>query len=347
MTTTTPTTAAPPAPQHTEVKKPLATAAAATHVDVNVNVKIPSVEQKWARFMAGGLASATAEIFTLPIDCTKVRLQAQRTVPASMVTNAGVTTSVATGAQYNGMIDAVRKIVREEGTGALWKGATPALMRQVSYTSICMVLYEPLRDINGANKGPRSDVPFVNKFLAGGLAGAIGISFANPVDVIKVRMQADKTGTLYRGVGDAFTTIYQREGLRGFLRGMPPNIQRGFIVNAAELGTYDHSKEFLITSGMLPDGVFAHTGASFIAGFAGAAASNPVDVIKTRLMSQPTDANGRGTLYRGMADCARQTFQEGGVQALYRGFIPNWMRKAPWCVIFFVTYEKYRAALNE
>lgn len=38
------------------------------------------------------------------------------------------------------------------------------------------------------------------------------------VDVIKVRMQADRAGTLYRGVGHAFTTIYRHEGLRGFLR---------------------------------------------------------------------------------------------------------------------------------
>ena len=95
------------------------------------------------------------------------------------------------------------------------------------------------------------------------------------VDVIKVRMQADRSGKLYRGVGDAFGVIYRREGLRGFLRGMPPNIQRGFIVNAAELSTYDHSKEQLIASGLLKEGVLAHTGASCVAGFAGAAASNP------------------------------------------------------------------------
>lgn len=56
---------------------------------------------------------------------------------------------------------------------------------------------------------------------------------------------------------------------------MWPNIQRGFVVNAAELGTYDHSKEVLVSSGLVSEGVFAHTGASFIAGFAGAAASNP------------------------------------------------------------------------
>lgn len=125
----------------------------------------PRVDAQWSRFLAGGLASGTAEIFTLPIDCTKVRLQAQR----------------AGGAQYSGMLDAVGKIAREEGPTALWKGATPALMRQVSYTSVSMVLYEPFRDYFGASSaGPSGEVPFVNKFLAGGTAGAIGISFANP-----------------------------------------------------------------------------------------------------------------------------------------------------------------------
>jgi hypothetical protein len=153
---------------------PLATTAAAQQVvAAPPEIKVAPLEQKWMRFLAGGLASGTAEIFTLPIDCTKVRLQAQRSGPVSMATPSG-------GQQYNGMFDAARKIMAEEGPGALWKGATPALVRQVSYTSICMVLYEPLRDLFGANNGSRNEVPFINKFLAGGFAGAISISMANP-----------------------------------------------------------------------------------------------------------------------------------------------------------------------
>lgn len=134
------------------------------------------------RFLAGGLASATAEIFTLPIDCTKVRLQAQRAVAVApaLATDVGVVPAPHQKAGYTGMLDAVRKIANEEGAGALWKGATPALMRQVSYTSICMVLYEPLRDFFGASSADKSEVPFVRRFLAGGFAGAIGISVANP-----------------------------------------------------------------------------------------------------------------------------------------------------------------------
>lgn len=154
-------------------------APAAAHEPAKVQVASVSEPQS-TRFFAGGLASATAEIFTLPIDCTKVRLQAQRAVSVPVLTNVGVVTAQQ-DVKYRGMIDTVQTIVREEGPGALWKGATPALLRQVSYTSICMVLYEPLRDLFGANSaGNTRDVPFVNRFLAGGFAGAIGISIANP-----------------------------------------------------------------------------------------------------------------------------------------------------------------------
>lgn len=160
----------------------VATAAVAVAADPAKLQVAPSMsESQITRFLAGGLASATAEIFTLPIDCTKVRLQAQRAVAVSaLASRVGVDAPVRQEVRYTGMVDAARKIVNEEGAGALWKGATPALMRQVSYTSICMVLYEPLRDFFGASSADKSEVPFVRRFLAGGFAGAIGISIANP-----------------------------------------------------------------------------------------------------------------------------------------------------------------------
>jgi hypothetical protein len=38
--------------------------------------------------------------------------------------------------------------------------------------------------------------------LAGGTAGAVGAVIANPADVIKVQMQADKSGKLYKNLFD-------------------------------------------------------------------------------------------------------------------------------------------------
>ena len=80
--------------------------------------------------------------------------------------------------QYSGMIDAVRKISRHEGPSALWNGLTPAIMRQAFYSSLCMVLYEPVRA--AIAPGDENDITFLQKLSAGGLAGAFSISFANP-----------------------------------------------------------------------------------------------------------------------------------------------------------------------
>lgn len=73
----------------------------------------------WKGLVYGGFASCMAEIVTLPIDVTKVRLQLQGELGAAR--------------QYRGFFDAIVKIPRTEGIGALWKGMAPALLRQASY----------------------------------------------------------------------------------------------------------------------------------------------------------------------------------------------------------------------
>ena len=76
-----------------------------------------------------------------------------------------------------------------------------------------------------------------------------------------------------------------------------------------------------------------------MAGIAGAVASNPVDVLKTRMMA-------RKDAYKGTFDCLVSTVREDGAMALYKGFLPNWMRKGPWCIIFFMAYEEIRTVFG-
>merc|ERR1719150_2773692 len=45
------------------------------------------------------------------------------------------------------MISCIRKTASDEGISALWKGLCPALIRQICYSSLCLVLYEPVRDL--------------------------------------------------------------------------------------------------------------------------------------------------------------------------------------------------------
>lgn len=102
------------------------------------------------------------------------------------------------------------------------------------------------------------------------------------------------------------------------------------------------SQNYIITFRVLYDR--SSTGA----GLAGALASNPIDVVKTRLMNQkklkltPGGTIGAPAIYTSSFHCLVQTYRTEGFLALYKGFIPNWMRLGPWNVIFFIIFEQLK-----
>ena len=95
----------------------------------NANASVPHAKRLWASAGAAGLAEA----LTMPVDFAKVRLQLQNN------------TAVA-GVKYKGMADCISCTLRTEGPGALFKGLGPALMRQMGYTGVSFLLYEPIRN---------------------------------------------------------------------------------------------------------------------------------------------------------------------------------------------------------
>ena len=182
--------------------------------------------------------------------------------------------------------------------------------------------------------------------MAGGIAGSIGITIFNPVEVIKVRLQADSAGKHYKGLVDGLRSVVKTEGYMGLWRGILPNIQRAFIVNAAELGSYDQAKYFFssVHPHWFREGTPGnHLMASICAGFCGAVGSNPVDIVKTRLMKQESSLIKNPIVAQW--NCAYNIIKNEGIMSLYNGFIPNWMRKGPWTIIFFLCYEQYLTLL--
>eukprot|EP01084_Bolivina_argentea_P165531 287562_1 len=140
------------------------------------------------RLLASSVGSIAAETLTLPADVIKTRLQVQNFATAST-----------TNEMYSGMFDAAIKISNREGLPGLFKGLQPALIRQVSYTGLAFVVFEPVRDTinhlsNSALGRPDDAKPgFVIRVLSGGIAGAIGISVMNPTEVLKTKMQTNQS----------------------------------------------------------------------------------------------------------------------------------------------------------
>jgi solute carrier family 25 uncoupling protein 27 len=291
----------------------------------------------FTRFIASGTAAGLAEIMTIPADVIKVRLQLQHTAaPGS--------TAVA---KYSGFTDCFTKICKQEHVSGLWKGGSVALLRQVCYSSLSLVLYEPIR--NGISKqlrpngtGHASEASFFERLCSGGLAGGISIACFNWTEVLKTQVQASSEK---KSVKEIFFKILNKDGIRGFNAGIQPNVIRTFIVNATELGVYDQVKTTVMGPIFGVDSVFSHLGACTVAGVASACTSTPADVIKTRLMNQ---AGGNEILqpgetpYKGFLNTGARIHKEEGMNALYKGFTPIVVRKTIWCIIFFMSYEQIR-----
>ncbi|RMB98209.1 hypothetical protein DUI87_25112 [Hirundo rustica rustica] len=272
----------------------------------------------WKPFVYGGLASIVAEFGTFPVDLTKTRLQVQ-----------GQSTDARfREVRYRGMFHALFRICREEGGRALYSGIAPALLRQASYGTIKIGIYQSLKRLFVDRM---EDETLLINVICGVVSGVISSALANPTDVLKIRMQAQ--GSLFQGgmIG-SFIDIYQQEGTRGLWRGVVPTAQRAAIVVGVELPVYDITKKHLILSGLMGDTIFAHFISSFTCGLAGAIASNPVDVVRTRMMNQRAIV-GSTELYKGTLDGLIKTWKSEGFFALYKGFWPNWLRLGPWNII--------------
>ncbi|NXE80157.1 KMCP1 protein, partial [Cochlearius cochlearius] len=282
----------------------------------------------WKPFIYGGLASITAECGTFPIDLTKTRLQVQGQVNDAKYKEI----------RYRGMVHALVRICREEGLKALYSGIAPAMLRQASYGTIKIGTYQSLKRM--FVERPEDETLMIN-VLCGILSGVISSSIANPTDVLKIRMQAQGS-VIQGGMMGNFIQIYQKEGTKGLWKAISLTAQRAAIVVGVELPVYDLTKKHIIMSGFMGDTVYTHFLSSFTCGLAGALASNPIDVVRTRMMNQRSHQHGGHSNYKGTLDCLLQTWKNEGFFALYKGFWPNWLRLGPWNIIFFLTYEQLK-----
>jgi Mitochondrial carrier protein len=146
---------------------------------------------------------------------------------------------------------------------------------------------------------------------AGGIGGFVG----NPMDVCNVRMQAD--GRLpdaqrrnYKHVFDALIRMVRDEGFSSLGKGLIPNIQRAMLMTAGQVASYEEIKKQMLATKFFDDGFLTHCIASSCAGGIATLVTQPIDVLKTRIMMAGT---GR---YSGMMHCAIETVKGEGLYHL-------------------------------
>ncbi|XP_043209097.1 mitochondrial uncoupling protein 4-like isoform X2 [Amphibalanus amphitrite] len=295
-------------------------------------VDVGTADAVWFKYLLSCIAASCAEFATYPLDLTKTRLQIQGESADSKV-------------PYRGLFRTGLGVVREEGILCLWQGITPAVFRHVIYTGVRMNGYEWMRN---QVREEGASLPVWQAALGGLLAGGTGQLLASPADLVKVQMQMEGRRRLLGqkprvlSARHAFQRIISEGGVRSLWKGCVPNVQRSALVNLGDLTTYDSVKGRLVRNTSLGDNHLTHFLASACSGLVSATLGTPADVVKTRVMNQPTDHHGRGLLYRNSIDCFIHLVRSEGLLAMYKGFLPCWMRMAPWSLTFWFTYENMR-----
>ncbi|KAH6896680.1 mitochondrial carrier domain-containing protein, partial [Thelonectria olida] len=270
----------------------------------------------------GGSASCLAVTISHPLDLVKVRLQA---------------TSLS---ERKNALETVLQIVRTEGPLGLYRGLSAGLLRQLTYGSTRFAIYESLKEHAARRNSP---VPMTVLLPASISSGAFAAIIGNPADIANVRMQNDKSlpphqRHNYRNVVDVLVRIARQDGLGGLFRGVLPNCIRAGAMTGCQLGSYDGIKQALIRDAGLVDGAPTQLLSSLLAGFVATTICSPIDVIKTRCMSQAGSVS--------MLSMVTQLTRSEGLGWAFRGWLPSFARLAPHTAATLLLLEQHRKLYN-
>ena len=182
--------------------------------------------------VAGSLGGITAVCLTYPLDVVRARLAMQ---------NEGLLK----GKPYKGMIDALRKIPKEEGFRTLYRGLAPTCTGVGPYAGLKFGFYEALKTFMAKSQGiEKKELSAEYRVVSGAAAGAVAQTFVYPLDVVRRRMQTGVQN--YRGLFHAIRTIAVNEGVtRGLYRGLSLNYLKTIPNVAIYMSLYDVIKRQL------------------------------------------------------------------------------------------------------
>ncbi|XP_063454820.1 solute carrier family 25 member 35 isoform X2 [Pan paniscus] len=269
-------------------------------------------------FLMSGLAACGACVFTNPLEVVKTRMQLQGELQAPGTYQR----------HYRNVFHAFITIGKVDGLAALQKGLAPALLYQFLMNGIRLGTYG-LAEAGGYLHTAEGTHSPARSAAAGAMAGVMGAYLGSPI---------------YMGMFQALTKIGQKHGLVGLWRGALGGLPRVIVGSSTQLCTFSSTKDLLSQWEIFPPQSWKLAlVAAMMSGIAVVLAMAPFDVACTRLYNQPTDAQGKGLMYRGILDALLQTARTEGIFGMYKGIGASYFRLGPHTILSLFFWDQLRS----
>ncbi|CAL1675796.1 unnamed protein product [Lasius platythorax] len=182
------------------------------------------------------------------------------------------------------------------------------------------------------------------RFVLGSIGGAVGATAVYPIDLVKTRMQNQRTGSfigelMYRNSFDCFKKVIRHEGVFGLYRGLMPQLMGVAPEKAIKLTVNDFVRDkFMDKNGNLP--LYGEILSGACAGGSQVIFTNPLEIVKIRLQVA-------GEIAGGSKVRAWTVVKELGLFGLYKGARACFLRDVPFSAIYFPMYAHTKTRLAD
>uniref|UniRef100_A0AAR2JQM5 EF-hand domain-containing protein n=1 Tax=Pygocentrus nattereri TaxID=42514 RepID=A0AAR2JQM5_PYGNA len=183
------------------------------------------------------------------------------------------------------------------------------------------------------------------RFTLGSVAGAVGATAVYPIDLVKTRMQNQRSSgsfvgeLMYKNSFDCFKKVVRYEGFFGLYRGLVPQLLGVAPEKAIKLTVND----FVRGKAMQKDGTVPLHLEILAGGCAGGSQvifTNPLEIVKIRLQVA-------GEITTGPRVSALSVIRDLGFFGLYKGAKACFLRDIPFSAIYFPCYAHVKAGLAD
>lgn len=282
-------------------------------------------------YFIGGCATATAGLFTNPLDLVKTRFQLQGELKSRG----------AYEVKYKNVLDAFIKIARHEGIVGLQKGLVSAITYQLAMNSTRLGTYQTILNSN-FTKNSCGEQEFWRLAAAGAFSGCVGSIVGNPFFLAKVQMQSSADPSIavgfqhkHTGLRQALLTAYRSSG--GLTQGLTSAMVRVSVGSATQLASFTRIKQFFVDREVSQSEFGNVCMASICSSVLVTFTMTPFDVVSTRMFNQK-----HGLYYNGWWDCMQKLFRHEGMLGFYKGTVAHFFRIGPHTILTLTIWDRYR-----